>query len=321
MKITINEIKNKMIENGLKESSANTNIANLKRIARDVFSKDVNELTINELKNYYSIFGYVASDEVNNNMKKTLLNSVLNVVKCISNFPTNIIEKYKSQFDKQAKITDEARELAPPTEREKINKITMDEIRTKRDELKLKLIDKYVPRIDIQYLILCLYSYLPPLRIQDYYNTRIDYVPKKDRNKINFIDLKTKQLIVNDYKTAKKYGKRTINLTDELNNIIIEFKKKSKAKFLIPKSYNVNEPISPTNMTHLIERILGKKASSQIIRKAYISEMLEKGIKPEQAKKVAEIMGHSLYMQRLVYNKYTTEVAGDETEANEEETE
>ena len=86
-----------------------------------------------------------------------------------------------------------------------------------------KLVNKFPEDIEIlkRYVVLNLYHLIPPLR-SDFANLLVDPDTPFD-NKHNYIFLKTKKLVLNEYKTFRKYGQKTIDLPTKLIKIIRDY--------------------------------------------------------------------------------------------------
>lgn len=58
----------------------------------------------------------------------------------------------------------------------------------------------------------------------------------------------------------------------------------------------------------MLNRIIGKKTSVQMLRKIYISERLDKGMNAKERKILSYIMGHSPSSQLLIYSKFSKDL-------------
>jgi hypothetical protein len=288
----------------LKDSTITTNIRNLKRITTNIFNKTIEEFTIKELQDYQKIFEYVDNDELCcASMKNKILNTVINISKCFK-FPEEIFEIYKNKFNELSKKYLNDRQLGKPYQKELDNLITFDEIKKIRDSYKPKLTEEYKPKIDIPYLLLCLYTYMPPLRCQDWYSSKV-FNGKSEFE--NYLNLKNRILTITNYKTMKRYGKREIELPIRLINIIKKFHKKSGSEWLLPER-DINKHITDANCTHLLQKILNKKVSCHMLRKIYISDKINENTPIVKMKELAKIMAHSLSSQQLTYQRFTGKV-------------
>jgi len=266
--------------------------------------------------------------------KKTLLEYLLNTKKVIKNLEEKypkistrssyicsifmylraveadekIIDFYYKHFielKKELKIIDEKNEKS---EKEESNWVSQAEIKQKIEELK-KSFGKTRDFFDTyqQYLILNLYSLIPPLR-NDF--ARVFVFKKYDKEFTgNSINLNTKQLILTEYKTSKTYGRKTIDLPEELIKIIRKWL--SIREKIHPELKNRREllfnlkltAMNGTNLTIYLNKIFGKKVSSTMLRKSYLSERFPVIESTDDLKQLAGNMCHSVEIQQSTYRK------------------
>lgn len=113
-------------------------------------------------------------------------------------------------------------------------------------------------------------------------------------------------LVLNEYKTAKKYGEKKIDVPKDLEKIFrmyLKLTKKEAGEVLFVSS--TGKPISRNAMSQLLlktsKKYIGKGVSTTLMRKAVVSDKFG-DMKKEQAE-LADIMGHSVSVQNAVYNK------------------
>ena len=113
-------------------------------------------------------------------------------------------------------------------------------------------------------------------------------------------------LVLNEYKTAKKYGEKKIDVPKDLEKIFrmyLKLTKKEAGDVLFVSS--TGKPISRNAMSQLLlktsKKYIGKGVSTTLMRKAVVSDKFG-DMKKEQAE-LADIMGHSVGVQNAVYNK------------------
>jgi hypothetical protein len=113
-------------------------------------------------------------------------------------------------------------------------------------------------------------------------------------------------LVLNEYKTAKKYGEKKIDVPKDLEKIFrmyLKLTKKEAGEVLFVSS--TGKPISRNAMSQLLlktsKKYIGKGVSTTLMRKAVVSDKFG-DMKKEQAE-LADIMGHSVAVQNAVYNK------------------
>lgn len=88
-----------------------------------------------------------------------------------------------------------------------------------------------LPYAEKEHLLLCVYSYIPPRRQQDYAELLIDV----DQNDCNFLSLKEGFCCFRNYKTAKSMGEARIQMPPELIKVIKESVKRYPRKYLFQK--------------------------------------------------------------------------------------
>jgi len=157
------------------------------------------------------------------------------------------------------------------------------------------------------YLLLSLYYLQAPRRNKDYQLLKIsskynDNLP----NEFNYLDVKKKKFIFNNYKTAKKYNKQEVEINEELFQIIQAYIKAFKLKdgdFLL-NDLKTNEPYKYTNsITLLLNRIFKKKIGASMLRKMYLTHKY--GDETKELNKDAKNMGTSTGVIQTNYIKKT----------------
>ena len=276
-------------------------INSFKRIIRDVFNDQVPD----DLLQVDKVMEYINSDNVTPTTKKTLLYGYIHVLK----YKDLNASDFQAEFNKISKVVDEDRKYADANETELNNHVTMKDLVKIRDDLKLKITDKFT-KYDIYHLVMSLYTYIPPLRSQCYYSSKIfdDCKLIENRNELNYVCLTKKQLILNKHKTVATHGHTVIDIPDELMNIIISFKNKSNSKYLVCNTKL--KPFEEQHFTRLLNTIIGKKVSSSMIRKIYLSEKNDGQFTGIERKKTANIMQHTVSTQQLFYTKFSKKLHG-----------
>jgi len=139
------------------------------------------------------------------------------------------------------------------------------------DKKTVKINDYY----DIQNMVIfSFYILLEPVRSHEIATLKYKNYDKKTDN---FIDIKNKLLVFNDYKTKKSYKTVEIDLknNDKLINLIksfILFKQKNKFDINYLFNSNDNTAIDSSQLHKRLNRITGLKISSSMIRKIWLSE-------------------------------------------------
>jgi len=189
----------------------------------------------------------------------------------------------------------------PASKKEKDNRIEISEIEAMRDEYKEKLTDKF-KTCDMYYLLCSLYTYIPPLRSQDYYSSVIK-TETTDTDKENYYDIETKKLVLNKYKTSTVHGKRIIDIPDVLAEIIKNFHDKSDSPYLI--CTRTGSQLDSNSFQKSVKRCLKHSVSSSMMRKIFISSKIDSGMTATERQENARIMGHSVNTQQGLYSKFS----------------
>jgi hypothetical protein len=259
------------------------------------------------------------SEFIMNNYTKKTYKSIITSVIVYRKAIGASTEEYDTELKK---VNDEIqrdyeKNEASPSESQ--NFITRREIKGLIDFYKAKLEltapfennTRYFDRFQ-QYLVLNLYYLIPPVR-NDFVNLQVHatYVPKKSQDEeTNYIFLNKKQLVLNRYKTKKTYGaSNTMDLPGELVDIVREWlnvreiiypELVSQSQLLLTKTL---VPMKQVNLTQYLNRIFGRKISSTMLRKSYLSEKYPVVHSKEEMKNDAKAMLHSVDTQQTIYRK------------------
>jgi integrase len=153
---------------------------------------------------------------------------------------------------------------------------------------------KYKSKIknDHQFLaIFKFYTENPPMR-NDVYNLKHK---NYDEAKDNFIDLKTGEVTINEYKESKSYGPIKITLS---KGLLANIKRLPKTKEYVFHNASGNPFSNSRNfteyMTDKFESLTGKKIGTTMLRKIFSSWFNKQNPTLEERKRVAYIMGHAV---------------------------
>lgn len=205
----------------------------------------------------------------------------------------NDIKEYNKEHSKQEKKTE--------------NWVDKSEIIDifKKLEHNAKLIFKKndISNSDLQeyqnYVIIALLGglFIPPRRSLDYVNLKI-----KNENKIfdNYID--NGHFIFNSYKTAKVYGQQQVKITKELKNILKKWMTINPTEYLLFDS-SLNK-LTNVKLTQRLNKILGKKASVNQMRKTYLSDKYGDTIDTKnELEEDFKLMGSSILQENIYIKK------------------
>lgn len=291
----------KMTESGKFKNSTITSLKYIfLRISRNVYNKE--DMTEEELYDTKKILSFISKKY--SSEKKKLANSYRNFL-IYTDANDNLIQEITEYCNNVNRTVDFERAYAEPSEKEKNNFLSFDQVVKIRDGLREQLLhDKYIPHYDIRYILLSLYTNLPPLRQIEY----CDAVFKDgdEEPECNYIDLDKKIFIVKHHKMDKKMGVRKVELPDNLVEDLINFKNKSGSKNLLPQFNNVNLKLSSQGVTDTFRSIFKRPIGPMMLRKIYISKnVIDKNLPSSERKKIAQIMGHTPATQQLIYSKFS----------------
>ena len=153
----------------------------------------------------------------------------------------------------------------------------------------------------LYYLILSLYVLTPPRRVVDYEKMKVVADASGMDEDFNYLDVKKKQFIFNQYKTKKAYGQQTEDIPDDLYAILKKLvlpKQKNFEPFFLLQDYSGDKVIG---VTRALNKVFGKNISVSMLRNIFVSDKL--GGKKDETKELAESMGTSPAVLQNVYSK------------------
>jgi hypothetical protein len=286
----------KNLEKIYKPSSMKTIHSRINNLFSNVFN--TSKFSIKKMEELEKIIIYVSTQA----SASSTFNSYYQVYKASREPNEKIIKEYEEVLKILKKDDREKQTMRAATDEEKQNTITKQELIELRKQYDILAKDKnnknYIKN-NIRRLILYLYTELPPLRSQDYINTK--YI---DEDGFNFMDIENKNLKVKQGKVENSI--RDIYINDDLLQVIKETKNNVDSDYVIPKIRNVKENMTNSAFTHFFNNIFdGKKISSTKLRNIFISDMIDNKATAKQRIATAEIMGHGLSTATSIYTKYS----------------
>jgi integrase len=314
MNPTINDFMLSLIEElqtkGVAESTATTYVRNLYTLNN---KRPFKNLAFLRNKNQIEATMRPYADST----KKTLLASIVSVLgmyKTKRNYG-KLYDYYQGLMNEKKKEMD-AKPKNVRNEKQEKHWISWDSVKEKLENLKDAVEDFRTKRTIstsqrqklLEYLLLSLFTRIPPRRNQDYAQM---YVVKKATGDLpedkNYYVIDDKKLIFNKYKTAKTYGQQTIDISknrdllDALNLYVrhhvsrpSRWGKNSMFPLLVKGD---GSPLSSVNgITRLLHKILGKNVGASMLRHIYLTSKY--GDELEDMKRDATAMGHSLAEQK-----------------------
>ena len=170
------EVQNKLVQKGVKLSSAKVYVSKFKRVIIGYLGERDKETIFYHLQKVpkrtsLGILEFIHKPEITVNEKDNLLKGFIKCLEALEIDTTVYLEQFQPiltdlKYDK---------EFQEPSEKEEENKLSKADLIKLREEWKGKLTDKFT-KFDLYYVLLSLYTHLPPLRAQDIYNTRLTNV-------------------------------------------------------------------------------------------------------------------------------------------------
>lgn len=249
---------------------------------------------------------------------RNYLNSII-VALQVTEYPEELIKEYQSIRDEYNDQYIKENATGVISKKQEDNFATMDEINDVIKEMKNEIDSKKLFNNDITSKERALVQMYVMINILTQYPFRNDlagmkYIKKKQYNNLSLDDKKKNNyllqdgnkyyFILNQYKTQAKYGEKKILIEkNNLPSLLRKYIPMLQNEFLFTSS--TGKPISRNALTQLLsktfEKYLGKKISTTLLRKIYMSSKYSDTQK--EMEKDAEILGHSKATGALVYTK------------------
>ena len=151
------------------------------------------------------------------------------------------------------------------------------------------------------YVLVCLYTYLPPVRL-DYSPMAVVTEDPQAKTGNYLLVLPTGlSFIMNEYKTAKRYGQKRTAVPKDLERILREWLDINPSGWLLCDRDGdpLTEKTLGTRLSAIFKKYSGKSVSVNLLRHSFVS-WLRRNEKPLlKNKEIAGLMGHSLEMNML----------------------
>ena len=250
---------------------------------------------------------------------RNYLNSII-VSLQVTEYPEELIKEYQSIRDEFNDKYIKENSTGVISAKQEENFATMDEINGVIKEMKEEIDSKKLFRKDItpkekalvqMYIIINILTQYPfrndlagmkLIKKKPFNNLSID---EKKKNNYLLQDGNKFYFILNEYKTQAKYGEKKILVEkNNLPSLLRKYIPLLDSEYLFVSS--TGKPISRNSLTQVLsktfEKYLGKKISTTLLRKIYMSSKYDPKINKEMEKD-AEIMGHSKETGQLIYTK------------------
>ena len=289
-----------IFENLLKEKRPSLSKSSLKTyesILRNLYNKvfDKEEQDIKDFNKTDKIIKYLK--ELPSNKRKTIL-AALVIITDNKDYRELMLDDIKKYNEEQAKQT-----KTETQEENWVDKNQMVELYNSLNKnanilyKKTKLTTSDLQDIQL-FIILSLFGgvFIPPRRSKDYVKMKIKNIDDKTDNYIN-----KNEFIFNDYKTAKTYGQQKLTIPKELKTILNKWIKYNPTDYLLfDTSLN---PLTNVKLNQRLNKLFGKKAGVNQMRKTYLTEKYGDLINTKKAlEKDMSDMGSST-LQETIYIK------------------
>ena len=200
------------------------------------------------------------------------------------------------EWDKICKTNEkpiwEHAESGEPTERQKDKVIPWEEVIKTRDALP----------VSEGKLLLGLYTYINPVRA-DFFACRIyESDPKSESGNYIVLTEENPRLVLNDYKTKKKYGTIQIPIPPALYELIQECRKAGICKNEYVFTNSIGQPYDRNQYSgyalRTLKRIFGRPVTLVALRHSYTSSVIDYNRPIRELKAIATSMGHSVSAQK-----------------------
>ena len=303
--IDLSDIRAKMEQKKMKMNTITTYLTHFKRLVHDALDKvRPADKALNYKATVTKVLEYINGDNVKVSRRPIFLYSYITIMKLLGvRVPKN--SAIMTAYSKTKNASDEFNEHRELTEAEKEKEsdryVSMADLVKLREEAKAKLTDKFT-REDINYLLLCLYTYISPQRSEVFYKCR--YFEDSSNEKTDdliYFDKTLKKIVLNVHKSVGTLGKREIELDDVICQTIDAFHNKTNSPWLVCTVKLL--PFSQSQMSHTLKKITGGIGSSGI-RNVYKDELngnplISTGVR----KAIAFDMGHRYRQSEMTYTK------------------
>ena len=296
----------------LKQNSINAYLIVLKKLNNN---KDYQNLDF--LKNKKDID--LILEKLKLTTRRNYITAVLVVLQAVKyddqnllNYYRNLVNDYNEEYTtKMSTNTKSEKQEANWLELSELDKIREDyAARVKKLDLKNKIKIKPSEFSLLQeYLVSALYTLLPPIRL-DYSPMLVVKSEKDMKEGSNYLinsGRNKKKFIINEYKNVKSKGQQIITVPSKLNSILNLVLKYNDTEHLLLN--NRKQALSSNGLGKLITSVFkptGKQITINLLRSMFISQNIDMTA-INNAKVLADAMGHSTSTQQKIYFKKETE--------------
>ena len=264
------------------------------------------ETNFDFLANHGAICSWLDEQDYKPNSKKTFYISLVSKLKSMCLIDNDGLQEaagvYRDKMDElNKKISDKSKDQEL-SETEKAKYLEWPQILEVLEKIRLAVHD--VESFQ-DYLIICLYTLMPPVRL-DFAEMRIVQEEPAEHG-ANYLVLADKPyFLFTDYKTYAKYGAQRTTLPLPLLDVIQEWRSMVDDEYLLLGSNGL--PMKEWELGQTIIKVFekhsGKSVGVNILRHSYASWMRRAEMSFKASAELAQAMGHSQNMSAL-YRKIT----------------
>lgn len=288
----------------------------------NVFNSFANALHLPKNNNFKAlqthhkkVYDYIISKYKNETTRRTYLSALAKLFR-VAKGPESYLYKKYSKLSVQLQKKIELNNLSQTVSPQRIaNYITLKEIIKRREELR-KLFEQNPEdhKINQQYLLLCLYTMQPPLRMEYKHMEIVNALPSNKQQ--NYLVRKFDKFytVINKDKVSNKYGQGVFELSAELSDVIITSLKHYPRKFILSLNTNPDLPIGKQSFEILLRGCFSnKRIGVDLLRSAYITYVYDKkNVTMKDKTELAKQMRSSVAMASTIYHKITQNEISEE---------
>lgn len=276
----------KEIKTILKENRPNLSdksIATYSSILRNIMKGMATE-NIEKLSESSRVLDYL--DDFEPSKRKTKL-SALVVLTDLDEYRDQMLEDIRSYNKDLKSRTKSVKEEENWVTQDELDKIYKD-LKSQANALfKKSNLSKSELQTIQNYVILSLYTLIPPRRSLDYTEMKINNIDKRQSNYIS-----GKKLIFNTYKTSRVKGQDSVPIPTQLKTILNKWLKINPTDYLLFD--NNGNKLTPVKLNQRFQKLFGKQFSTSMMRKLHLSSNYGKTIqKMEELNETMKSMGSS----------------------------
>ena len=256
-------------------------------------------------KNHKNFYEYITSHYTNKNTLKGHISVLAGVLRELDTLP-----RIQKQYSKVAtelclELQDESKkqELLP---QRKENFVFFQDIVKRREQFKqLFENDKTNNKNNLSWILLSLYTYQPPIRME-YKDMEIVTVLPKNKKQNYLLNKNGKYyVVIRTDKVIKSHKPAQFELPDELNKVINESLEAFPRKYILSTQRDGDHPIGKQGFESLLRQCFSpQRVTVDILRSAYITHFYSDPRKTLKDKdELARLMRHSSKIAEREYHK------------------